>query len=384
MAQTAEVEETSSFDDLDSEMLANLREIQARNAEPEEVAPVVEETREEPVEPKQERPRAPDGKFVKESAAPAETPDTPENAEGQTEPVAAEPALNVDLNRAPSSWKPAAKAAWANLPPEIRAEVHRREADFHNTTLKGPLKENADFGQTIKQVIEPYRAMIEAEGGTPDRAVADLLRTAALFRTGSQQAKLQGLLQLDKQFNVGLQQYIQQQTQAQPDGQPAQSQFADPRVDQIMQSLHAIERERQAEQQRQAQMQERATTEAVNNFITAKDDKGAPLYPFVDNVIDEMNLLVAEHRRRNPAADHGQILKQAYEQAVWANPETRAVLIAQQQAKASQPEANLRKVEQAKRASAGNVPKRGSLPASAPPLSMDDTIRETAKALGMF
>jgi len=381
MAQTAEVEvmDDKSLDlSMDDDIRETLRNIQSRSAEPEAEAPV-EEAASEPEAPKVDRARAPDGKFAKESAAPAEAPDTPNPEEGQTEPV--EPALNVDLNRAPSSWKPAAKAAWAALPPEIRAEVHRREADFHNTTLKGPLKENADFGQSIKQVMEPYRAMIEAEGGTPDRAVADLLRTAALFRTGSPQAKLQGLLQLDRQFNVGLQQYIQQQTQ--PEGQSPQ-QFADPRVDQMMQSLQAIERERQAEQQRQSQIQERATTDAVNNFITAKDDKGAPLYPFVDNVIDEMNLLVAEHRRRNPAADHGQILKEAYEQAVWANPETRSVLIAQQQAKASQHEANLRKVEQAKRASAGNVPKRGSLPASAPPLSMDDTIRETAKALGMF
>ena len=384
MALTAEGEEGRSLDEqLDADILANLRDIQARNSEPEEAAPV-EEATEEPAEPKQDRARAPDGKFVKESAAPAEAPDTPAQPEGQTEPAAAEPALNVDLNRAPSSWKPAAKAAWANLPPEIRAEVHRREADFHNTTLKGPLKENADFGQSIKQVIEPYRAMIEAEGGTPDRAVADLLRTAALFRTGSPQAKLQGLLQLDQQFNVGLRQYMQQQFAQPAEGQAQPQTFSDPRVDQMMQSLQAIERERQAEQQRQAQAQERATNDAVNSFISAKDDKGAPLYPFVDNVIDEMNLLVAEHRRRNPGADHGQILKQAYEQAVWANPETRSVLIAQQQAKASQPEANLRKVEQAKRATAGYVPKRGALPASAPPLSMDDTIRETAKALGMF
>ena len=383
MAQTAEdvIDDKSLDVSIDDDIRETLRNIQARSTEPEAETPT-EEVAEEPAEPKTERARAPDGKFAKESAAPAEAPDTPAQPEGQTEP--AEPALNVDLNRAPSSWKPAAKAAWANLPPEIRAEVHRREADFHNTTLKGPLKENADFGQSIKQVIEPYRAMIEAEGGTPDRAVADLLRTAALFRTGSPQAKLQGLLQLDQQFNVGLRQYMQQQLAQPTEGQTQPQQFSDPRVDQMMQSLQAIERERQAEQQRQAQAQERATNDAVNSFISAKDDKGAPLYPFVDNVIDEMNLLVAEHRRRNPGADHGQILKQAYEQAVWANPETRSVLIAQQQAKASQPEANLRKVEQAKRATAGYVPKRGALPASAPPLSMDDTIRETAKALGMF
>ncbi len=130
--------------------------------------------------------------------------------------------------------------------------------------------------------------------------------------------------------------------------------------------------------------EQQASNSAAERFISAKDDKGQPLYPFVDNVIDDMSARVEALRRTHPALGHEDALKQAYEAAVWANPETRTVLISQQQAQANQPAETLRKVEQAKRASAVNVPKRGALPATEPPKSLDETIRETGKALGMF
>ena len=345
---------------------------------------------------KDDRARAPDGKFVKtESAAPAEAPDTsppvgvPEQAAVDAPVEGAQPA--VDLNRAPSSWKPAAKAAWQALPEPVRAEIHRREFDFHNTTFKGPLKENADFGQSVRQVVEPYKAMIEAEGGTPERAIADTMRTAALFRTGTQEQKLQALWQIDKQFNGGLAQHFERSVQAEiakRTGQPAvEGQppvYQDPRVDTILQSLQEQERQRQEQERQRQQEQEQQNANVVQEFINAKGTDGQPLYPFVDNVIADMSARVQLIRQQNPALNPHEALKQAYEQASWANPEVRAVLISQQQAQANKPEDNLRRVEQAKRASAVNVPKRGALPASGPALSLEEDIRETARALGMF
>lgn len=362
---------------MDESILANLREIQSRNTEePAEEAPEVTEQ-----EPARERTRAPDGKFAKETA-----PETPDTSNIPAEAVEAAVPVDVDMNRAPSSWKPAAKAAWAALPEQVRTEIHRREFDFHNTTFKGPLKENADFGQSVKSIVEPYRMLIEAEGGTPEGAIRDTMRTAALLRTGSQDAKLQAVFAMDKQFNIGLQAAFQQAVaaevaratgQAPQAPQAPQASYNDPRVDSILQSLQAQERERQGQL-------ERMSNAAVEQFIAAKDAQGQPLYPFIDNVAEDMNTRVILLRRQNPAQEHAAVLKQAYEEAVWANPETRAVLLSQQQAQAIKPEANLRRVEQAKRASAVNVPKRGSLPATGPARSLEDTIRETARELGMF
>lgn len=381
------------------------REIQARSA-PEEpaapaAAPVEAEPAAEPEAPAGERARDKDGKFVaakdapKESAAPAKAdtqskaiePAAPEQAAADTEPALKFGSVTVDLTRPPSSWKPAAKVAWAALPPAVQAEIYRRETDFSNTVLNGPLKESADFGRTVRGVVEPYRAMIEAEGGTPERAIGDLLKTAQLFRTAPQPTKLQALFQLDQQFGAGLQAFIQQEvlrhsgqagvTAPQPQMQPPAPPYQDPRVDTLLAAYQQQERERAAQA-------ERASSAAVEQFIATKGADGKDAYPFVDNVLEDMSMRVQALRRQNPALEHTQALKQAYEQAVWANPETRAVLIAAQQAQAVAPAEALRKVADAKRASAGNVPKRGALPATGPAKSLDETIRETARELGMF
>lgn len=359
MAEEEFVDDKSLDEALNESIGATLKEIQSRpDDEPEEV--------------KAERDRDEHGKFTKvekvEKDAAPKAPAAPVETE---QPLVTTTGKPIDINRPPGSWKPAAKAQWAGLPEPIRQEIYRRESDFMNSN-KG-IMENADFGRLMKQTVEPYRMLIEAEGGTPEKAVADLMRTAALFRVGTPQQKTQAVQQLIKQFNV-------QMPQEQPvaDGQPPQAQeFKDPRVDSLLENMQAQER-------RRANEEERASNQATEQFVSAKDDKGQPKYPFIDNVLNEMLLEVEYLRRTNPALPKLQALEQAYEKAVWANPETRQVLLDQKQAAASQPVENLRKVEQAKRASAVNVPKRGALPATGPVQSLDDSIRETGRALGMF
>lgn len=384
MEQEEVMDDKTLSESMDESIRATLKDIQSREPEAEvEASP-------EPTEPvKAEKARDETGKFTsKESATPAkaDTQKPLETAASEQE-VAEQPLVTtkgqpIDINRAPSSWKPAAKAAWAALPEPVRAEIHRRESD----ALHGykDVKENADFGQSVKSTLEPYRMLIEAEGGTPERAIADTMRTAALFRVGTPQQKLDAIFDIDKRFNVGLGTYIQSEfnrlamAQGQPPLQPQpQAPYRDDRVDQLMAKMQQEERERAAHA-------ERTSNSAVENFVNAKDAKGEPLYPFVDNVLNDMSDRVSAIRRQNPAMEHTEALKQAYEAAVWANPETRAVLLGQQQATANQPKETLRKVEKAQRASAVNVPKRGALPPTEPPKSLDETIRETGKALGMF
>lgn len=406
-------DEETVIDDktLDAELTesigATLRDIQSREAPEETAAAPAEDATTAPAPAKAagDKPRAVDGKFVaakdapQTSAAPATKPaNQPTQAEASSAATAeGSEALKfgdvpVDLNRAPSSWKPAAKALWAGLPAPIREEIYRRETNFANTHLSGPLKENADFGQTIRKTVEPYKAIIEAEGGTYERAIADTMKTAALFRTGQPQEKLEALFQIDQRFCRGaLKAHFQQRLNeevAKATGQPApaapaqpQQQFMDPRVDTIMASLQAQERER-------ASHLERQSNNAVETFIAAKGADGQPLYPFVDNVLDDMSERVAILRRQNPALEHTEALKQAYEAAVWANPETRAVLLSQKQTQATQTVESQRRVTQAKQALAGNMPRRGSIPAATGAAHLrlgtpesDDSIRQTYREL---
>jgi hypothetical protein len=313
----------------------------------------------------------------KEPAANGASPQssTPTSEDQPTQAPA--PEASRDINRAPSSWKPTAKAAWANLPPEIRAEVHRRESDF----LKGQsgLLPDAHLGQSMRSVIEPYRAIIDAEGGTPERAVADLLRTAALFRMGTAQQKQQALQQIARQYGISM------EPDKRPDIQTADGQgfnqptsYQDPRVDQLFQYLQGQENARQHETQKQVES-------AANSWINESAPDGKPLRPYLDDVMPGMNVRVPAIRSQNPSLSHKEVLQQAYEQEIWANPEIRSLLIKQQQDEASARSRteNQERVNLAKRASSVNVPRRGSTLTPAKPGSMAETIEKEARRLGL-
>ncbi len=375
---------------MDETITNTLREINARNAEEESDAPNAPQDVAKSAPADESKARDASGKFVKgspakESAAPeAQTP-VSQQAPGEAQPAptaAAETELKlpdgtpIDLNRPPSSWKPAAKAEWMKIPESARADIHRRETE-HHAGFRG-IRENADFGQSMRNTVQPFMHLIQAEGGTPEKAVASMLQMAAILRTGTMQQKQQIVEQTIRQYGI---QMPQAQPQFDAQGQPVQqqaqqqpSQFLDPRVDGLLASLQAQERERQA-------VAEQQSNDATERFLSANGTDGQPLYPFVDNVLNDMIERTGAIRRNSPALSHDDVLKQAYEQAVWANPETRDVLIKQQQAAAQRPEDTLRKVADAKRANANNLPKRGALPATAPKGSMDDTIRETYREL---
>ena len=72
-------------------------------------------------------------------------------------------------------------------------------------------------------------------------------------------------------------------------------------------------------------------------------------------------------------------LKDAYDKALWLNPETRAKAIAKQDDVRRQREAV--EAAAARKAASVNVVKRGTPPAPAKPKSMEDTIRETYRRL---
>jgi hypothetical protein len=375
----------------DTEMAADWAAIQEKFAEPEapeaELAPETEvvETLETKVD---ERARDESGKFAKapkeakapvEKATPAPKEATPVVADSSEPAPQATPAR--DITRPPSSWKPAIREEWGKLSENVRAEIQRREQDYQNGQAQ--LLPDATMGKQMRAVIEPYRMLIDAEGSTPDRAVADLLRTAATLRIGSQQEKLNALLGVVRDYGIDLPALVQQRMQQAgnpqaPQAQQAQ-QFRDPRVDQMLQQ-QAQERHQQ-EQRYQAEM-----GNTVTAWMDAVDASGQPVRPYIGDVINEMSVLVAQLKQSNPSLTHVQALDEAYERAIWANPEIRQVLQSKQQTEREQQQraANQTRVADARRAASVNVPRRASTPAPGKPGKLEDTINETARALGLI
>lgn len=353
-----------------------------------------------------ERARDAEGKFVKQAAdkpaavkaddKPVATRTTDKAQATPTQatpaPVAAETpeagqqpanAFDRDINRPPSTWKPTARAEWEKLPPSVRAEIHRRESDF--MAGQSQLLPDAKLGSTMRGVIEPYRMLIEAENGTPEKAVGELLKTAAIFRVGSPQQKAAALSAIGQQW--GVDPYLlfpnglaprQGQQQGQPQPQQQQQQFRDPRVDQLLAN------QQQADQARQ--FQENSEREAIAaRFMNETTADGKPARPYLGDVIDQMAAMVPMIRGENATLSHQQVLQEAYDRATWANPEIRALLQTQQQQQtdAQRKAANTAAVAGARRAASVNVPRRASNPDPGKPGSLEDTVRETARALGL-
>lgn len=388
---------------IDDEIAADWKEISAKFAAPDEMPAPEPETVEAP-EVKPDRARDEGGRFAKEPDAKADStqnpgkvvprakvsgvqPDRDQTAEGkatQANPVEMDPASggNRDLTRAPSSWKPAARDAYATLPDAIKAEIHRREADF--LSGQSQLLPDAKFGSEIRKVVEPYRMLIETEGGTAERAIGDLLRTAATLRMGTQEQKVMAIAQVARQFGVDLRAF--QASQAQPNGQPpaagqptAQPSYQDPRVDQIL--AHLNQQTQQRQQQEQAQLEG-----IVTQWMGEVDAQGQPTRPYLQDVMNEMAALVPQIRQGNPGLSHHEVLQQAYDRATWGNPEVRALLQQklQQQQEQQRASENQNRVREARRAASVNVPRRASTPTPGKPGSLEDTIASTARELGLI
>lgn len=328
-----------------------------------------------------EKPKAqPKDKGAEAKAAPAPSEAVP----GEATPAADQPQTR-DINRAPSTWKPTARAEWEKLSPAIRAEIHRREADFQNGQAQ--LLPDASLGKNMREVIRPYEMMIQAEGGTPERAVADLFRTAAIFRVGSAEQKYQAVGQICRQFGIdltaiGRAALAQQQGGAQPQpGQqpPQQQQFRDSRVDQMLAQQN---RERQEAAQREQQQMESTVTRWMNEA----DAQGNPKRPYLGDVINDMSALVPQLRQADPSMTHAQALDAAYDRAIWAHPEIRTLLAQKQQADldAKRRSENQTRVRDARRAGSVNVARRGSAPSPGKPGTMEETISATARDLGLI
>lgn len=306
------------------------------------------------------QPRGPDGKFIKPDAVAA--PETPaeEPAETPEDPAVAPPVKPgaVDLTKPPTSLKGNVQAKWQSLDEDVRAEFHRREANFHEGL--SAYKQMADIGKIMDAEVRPYEAMLRAAGLSAPVAVRDLLNTAYQLRTGTAEAKTQIVMNIAKQYGIdltNLQETAQQLAAAEPK--------IDPNIAPLQEKLSAIEQmiedqKKEASQREYAELQKETQTFAAN-----------PKNKFYELVKLDMAALIETGR-----ADG---LQDAYDKAIWANPEARAQLLAEQQAVERKQKAE--KAAAAKKAASTNVAPRGTLPATPKAGSIDDVIRAKYREL---
>jgi hypothetical protein len=247
---------------------------------------------------------------------------------------------------APSAWKKEAQAEWNKLPSVVKDEFIKREADFHKGIEQ--YKSRAQFAESLEKTFAPHMATINSLGTTPETAVKELLGIDHLLRYGSETQKAEQFVKIFNQFKPNLDlinQYIQGGT---------------PQIDPVQQRLNQLE-QTIAQQNQQAMQQEDA---ALNSEIArfAAD----PKHKHFESVKPQIAALLQ--------AGIAKDLDDAYDQAINANPATRALVFAEQQA-IERAEAT-RKAQEAKQAASVNTQRRPALPQAQPIGSMEDTIRQ--------
>jgi hypothetical protein len=320
------IEQPKSMDDTIRE---TLRELQSKGVEVEKDMPVSDEEKAKVI-------RDEKGKFK------AEIPVVGKQAE-EIKP-------EVVVKAAPNTWKKEVADKWSTLPAEVQSEVERREADFHKGIEQ--YKGKAQFGESIERAIQPYASTLQALNITPDKAIAELMAADHRLRYGSPAEKQAYFSQLAQNYGVSL-------------GEVANQPQVDPNVNYLTQQVNQLQGWIQNQTLMGQQKEQESLTSEIAQF--ASD----PSHSHFESVKGYMSALLQAGQAQN--------LTDAYEQAIYANPQTRALILAEQQAK-ERNEITL-KAQAAKNAASINVRNRPSMPVSQPIGTMDDTIRSTLRRL---
>lgn len=291
------------------------------------------------------------GKFKSKESDAAPEHSAQAAQEPQTEVAPSAPAV-----RPPDAWSPAAKSKFAELPQDIQAEIQRREEEVHKGFTK--FDEERVLGKQIKDVIGPYMPMIRAEGGNEREAISNLLQTAYTLRTATPEAKRDLILGLAQQYGVNL-----GQQQFQPQG----AYGVDPTVQQLQGQVQQLTQYINGQQETAEQHENAQTQRMIQSF--ASD----PANLYFNDVKPQMALLL----QNGQAAT----LQEAYEQACWAKPDIRPLMLQSQEKQALS-----KKQEQANKArnAAGSVsgaPIGGSSSTQKPAGSLRDELRQQFAAI---
>jgi hypothetical protein len=334
IVDTQEVESAPEPISMDDTIRNTLRGIQDRGDAPADVvAP-------ESPEQKAERIRDRQGKFAR--------PDPNAAAPVEGVPVEQAPVIKA----APNTWRKEAQAEWGKMSPIQQDEVLRREQDFFRGIEQ--YKGKAQFADRMEKAITPHIDTLQSMGVNPDVAVSELLMADRKLRYGSPAEKQQYFAYLAQSYGIDpttIQ--AQQNVQIDPNVQHLENQ---------VRQLMGREQQRELLSQKQEEI---ALTGEISKFASN------PTNRHFESVRGDMAALLQ--------AGIAKDLQDAYERAIYANPQTRAAVLAEQQAAARAVAA--KKAQEARRSGAINLPRRPSMPASQPIGTMDETIRSTLRRL---
>lgn len=319
----------------------------------------------ETAEQKAARQRDEAGRFVK----------TPAEAAKDAKPEAAPTPDAKPQRKLPNSWKRELAAVWtkadagealtADEADMLRDEAIRREGDFHTGIQQ--YKSAAESASKFEQAYKPYEATIRQLGVTPDVAAAHLFGIDHKLRYSSPQDKAVAVAQIIQGYGVDPAHVFQM-------FQPQQA--VDPNLKPIHDEIAQL-RQENAELHRQWKTQTQSSQDRELASLNSEISKFAQGKEHFQAVSTDMAAILPLIRAERPDASPQEALQDAYDRAIWARPDLRAVLLKQQNDAA---EAKARAALQDQRAKTAAVSLRGSSPASGGAAAPNNSVREALEA----
>ena len=292
--------------------------------------------------------RETNGRFLAKNSTEqaAEAPQVKENADQTADAVVeqAKPAFDI-----PTSWSAEMKAKLASLPPE-HAEVikYAAQRDKEQGDAIARAGQQVKAFEPIGKVIEQFSHVFQKNGLQPHEGIARMMAVNEMLEANPEAA----VREIAKAYGVNLQGNAEQN--ASPDN---------PRIAELEARLAKAESHLTAQQRQRINDDNAALAREIADF--AKDK---PHFEAVRKVMAGL--------MQSGAAES---MKDAYEQAIYADPTIRQSL----QADAQKAAEDKRKAEEAERLAkakkAGAVNVKSSPSASNGPRTMDDDLRDIAR-----
>lgn len=238
----------------------------------------------------------PPGAAQSKTADPAGSP--PAASPSETPPQA--PASNTPLN-APAQWKPEVKEMWNTLPRRVQEEVLRREAD--SMRLIGSVGPKIRMADEVSQHLQPFAEKLSANGIGPSAFLGDVFSSIKILAGGNPQERAEVVANIVQSYGVDVRDLDRILT----------FRIQRPEVYQAREVMH---RANTIIQQNTAGIEQQSAHQAEVALAAFAAD---PKHEFLPDVRELMADLIDSGRAKS--------LEDAYAAAVWANPDTRKILL---------------------------------------------------------
>lgn len=235
----------------------------------------------------------------------------------------------------PASWAPEAKAAFLEAPEHVQKAMLKRTEEMETGQKEWATK--AEDYNRIQKTIAPHMTAWQREGVSPDVAIGRLLAAQSAI----ERDPVEGLTYILSRFvrqgdaaatlNAVASRYGYALTQANnqgdapTNGQPRLPAQADPTASRDREQIEALTKWKEK--------QEQAETTRIRDSLNAEVNavKTDPKNIYFENVKSAVAALASQMMDAGDTRPAKEIVQDAYDQAVWANPSTRSLQLAAQQ-----------------------------------------------------